>query len=253
AAYPVRWPMVETEVHMAGSTAGPRSFGAPQWVLELSDDYLESLFGAVTLHRGRDYQERGAVDHLTVRADGIMSATVHGTYPYRTSISWDPYDDESMQVEDIITDCTCPVAVDCKHAAATILHAQVITPPNGPWTAQRPTSTPPARAVPTWETLLAPVAAEVDPPPSDPATVPLALHLDASRNTSRYGGGAFRLRMRPLMRGASGAWIKTGISWSELQHGYPSRRIDPAQRGAMAALLQAHRARTSQWYGIAEV
>src|SRR5690606_15723390 len=43
------------------------------------------------------------------------------------------------------------------------------------------------------------------------------------------------------------------ISWSELQHGYSSRRIDPAQRGAIAALLQAHRARTSQWYGVAEV
>lgn len=56
------------------------------------------------------------------------------------------------------------------------------------------------------------------------------------------------MQLRPLVPGATDGWIRTGISWSDVQ--YPShwRRIDPAHREALAAILTAARIRSPSYY-----
>ncbi|WP_256842128.1 DEAD/DEAH box helicase [Ornithinimicrobium cryptoxanthini] len=230
-------------------------FVAPAWVLELSGEDLAEIFGPTTLSRGHTYQRQGRVHALRVM-DDELTALIQGTHPYRAVVAWDPFEDALP--DDISTDCTCPVGDACKHAAATILEAQAMAArPPGPAAIPAAGQVLPlphrSAPAPSWEDLLAPVVAEVQPSPAvQTSAVPLALHLEASRNTTRFGSEELRLTMRPMIRGASGAWIKTGFSWSDLQHPDHGRRNDPRQRSALTALLRAHQARAPQWHRLAD-
>ncbi|QDO89475.1 DEAD/DEAH box helicase [Ornithinimicrobium ciconiae] len=232
-------------------------FVAPAWVLELSGEDLAEIFGATTLSRGRAYQRQGRVHALRV-VDNELTALVQGTHPYRAAVAWDPFEADPAIPDDIATECTCPVGEACKHAAATILEAQTVAsgPPGPPAAHGTGTVVPlPTRAAPapSWEDLLAPVVAEVQPSSAtQTTTAPLALHLEASRTTTRFGSDELRLAMRPMIRGASGAWIKTGLSWPDLQYADHGRRNDPRQRSALVALMRAHQARAPQWQRLAE-
>jgi len=245
---------------MTSSPQGQRPFVAPAWLLDLTQDTLARVFGRATLDRGRAYQRQGMVRQLTAEGDGTVRSMVDGTRRYRTTLTWNP---RRSAGHGFVTNCSCPVGIYCKHAAATILEAQAHaaggdlgrTVPQGH---VRPASVPtapvhlPSRpALPDWEALLAPIVAETEPPATGPATVPLALHLEAERSTYRFASGELRLMVRPLMRGASGAWIKTGISWSDMAHAHTGR-WDPRQRGAVAAMLNSSRVRASQWYSVAD-
>ena len=49
------------------------------------------------------------------------------------------------------------------------------------------------------------------------------------------------VRLRPVVPGAKGRWVRTGVSWRNLPYDYSGRR-DPAHVAALLALHQAHRA-----------
>ncbi|AXH95446.1 DEAD/DEAH box helicase [Ornithinimicrobium avium] len=216
----------------------------PSWVLTLSRADLEDHFGRTTLQRGVTYQRQGAVHGLTMDRFGALTATVYGARRYQTSVWWVPDDDDPF-ADEIDSDCSCPVGMECKHAAAVLLQAQAQAWP-GPAAARTSAVMP----VPSWEALLSPVVADLAPAPADPSLAPLALQLDRQRSSP--AAPARGLRLRPLLKGTSGAWVKSGASWSDLQHGYS--RVHPGHRTALAAILQAYRyrAQISQWQTVGE-
>jgi superfamily II DNA or RNA helicase len=49
------------------------------------------------------------------------------------------------------------------------------------------------------------------------------------------------VRLRPVVMGAKGRWIRTGVSWRSLEYDYYAQR-DPAHAAALRALYRAHQA-----------
>lgn len=73
-----------------------------------------------------------------------------------------------------------------------------------------------------------------------------------------YGGAAAppRMRLRPVTPGKADRWIRTGVSWRELQSGYGPVKVRPDTREAVCAILAAFRGRQPAYvssYGEAQV
>lgn len=83
---------------------------------ELTWNDLEDWFGSRTIKKGEDYFNSGRVANLRFTPRGIL-ARVAGTEEYITLVAIEGRDKQ----KEIVSDCTCPVGVDCKHAVATIL------------------------------------------------------------------------------------------------------------------------------------
>ena len=242
------------------------------WVHELSRPDLEDVFGATSVRRAVTYQRRGAVHQLTADRDGALSATVYGTLRYRTRVWWEPLDDgDELDPDDVFSECSCPVGDSCKHAAALLLQAQArwapAAHPSGGRTGGRtgagtggaprePLLDPTPSAPTTWETILAPVVAAVGSEAEGGSPVagrsPLALLLEVDAGSGWRGGARRGLRMRPLVRGASGQWIRTGITWSAVQHRIGGARLDPAHVEALGSLVRAHVAAGPAWGGVGD-
>jgi len=83
---------------------------------ELTWNDLGDWFGSRTVKKGEDYFNRGRVTNLRFTSKGIL-ACVAGTEKYITLVVVDG----GGKQKEIVSDCTCPVGIDCKHAVATIL------------------------------------------------------------------------------------------------------------------------------------
>lgn len=79
---------------------------------------LTAYFDWNTLRKGKDYFDRGKVLDAGLDEDGDIEGRVSGSggREYETTLIMDP---DSGVVR--ATDCSCPVAEDCKHAAALLL------------------------------------------------------------------------------------------------------------------------------------
>ncbi len=87
-------------------------------------DHLKAAFGAVTWQRGMTYYRAGRATVTSSTRDGThVEGLVTGTpsRPYRTSarLGVDRHGRPTL-----ITDCTCPVGLKCKHAVALLLQAR---------------------------------------------------------------------------------------------------------------------------------
>jgi len=85
----------------------------PKGSMRLTRAALREIAGPVYFARGEEYFDIGAVSSVRER-DGMISATVFGSYPYKTS----------LLIRDGMLDghCTCPLGQDgefCKHLVAT--------------------------------------------------------------------------------------------------------------------------------------
>ncbi len=237
------------------------------WYAYLTQQVLEDLFGTTTVQRGVRYQRNRTVRSLSrgVAGDSLM-ATVHGSRPYATLVAVEASSGEADLGHgtdlEIVSDCSCPMGDSCKHVVAVILEAQAqaqveahagltraarARPPG--WGAPRTVAT----INPSWEAMLAPVV-QSSQTAGQPAagTTPLALLVDVSPRSpgnppSGIGQGP-RLQLRPLVPGAAGGWIRTGISWSDVHYPHSWRRINPAHREALAAILTTERVRSRSYY-----
>jgi superfamily II DNA or RNA helicase len=86
-------------------------------------DLLKAAFGTVTWQRGATYHRSGLAAVTSVADNGTrVEGRVRGTRsrPYQTSASLRL--DRNGRVG-VVTDCTCPVGLKCKHAVALLLQA----------------------------------------------------------------------------------------------------------------------------------
>jgi len=77
---------------------------------------LERWAGSRSVERGRSYQREGRVKNLKISKDGELLATVEGTDRYATTVFLSP----DAKPPSLRSACTCPVAVNCKHAVAVV-------------------------------------------------------------------------------------------------------------------------------------
>lgn len=207
---------------------------------------VRSLVGTGAFERGEDYARRGMV--VSVARNGAGETIVghvrgSGARQYAVVVQLSGTGEGAVPR---YARCSCPVVLNCKHAAATLLA----------YLAERVVARP-APEVPEWENAFAQLLDATGPETADAGSAgragdhdDLALQLelqppkpseafrwDAQHQERRRAGAVPRLGMRPVVRGASGRWVRSGISWRDLGHfGYYSRALDEAQVEVLRAL-----------------
>jgi uncharacterized Zn finger protein len=86
---------------------------------KLTWDDLEQWAGSRSVDRGKAYQQQGRVRELSAAEDGSIIATVIGRERYLALVTLDTQ--KQRRVKRLASVCSCPVAVDCKHAVATVI------------------------------------------------------------------------------------------------------------------------------------
>ncbi len=213
----------------------------PSWVSDCSDELLRTRLGQDTQARGSAYASAGAVAELRLLDDGrAVSATVHGSghRNYVTTVTLRPGTTSSGAVW--VGRCSCPMQVDCKHVAAVLIITRG-------WLER---AAPSDRSVSSdWQRRL---LEAVSPETTDRRGAPLALQFALTTQKHRPGSEPLpaRLRLRPVTAGKSGRWIRTGVSWNEVDRGYGSVKIEPAQRDVIRAFLLSYRASQPSYVSI---
>ena len=210
------------------------------WSDHLSDLAVQRAVGPQAFLRGSSYARGNRVRELTVDPGGrLLFASVQGRQatPYRVVVT------PTGGTARWSGRCTCPVGSNCKHVAAVMLAAR-----GSQGVAER-------EARPSWE---GPIAALVRARAGTLARseVPLALQLEVVAGPApRYGqsqpspAARQRVRIRPVMRGSSGKWVRTGISWRDLQHDFGRPRDERAHREALRAVFAVYLANHRSYYG----
>jgi superfamily II DNA or RNA helicase len=222
---------------------------------------LERLVGTTTFERGRSYAEHGAVRNCTWNPGGThVVGQVQGgaARPYVASVRLTR--SPNRQLSAIEATCSCPVGYNCKHAVALVLaddepgedapRTPTLTlvrgdsppdlrptvkgkgrtrPPAGRSRAADAvdTDTDPADWALPLEALLDGDGGPDDPvDDTDPAELALQFELivtpqASGRRSSSVGPG---IRVRPVVPGRSGNWVRTGVSWSSLEYFSYGRR-----------------------------
>ena len=212
----------------------------------VTDDALADAVGAEALDRARPYVARSVLGLQVADDARRLTALVQAEAPtpYRTTV---------VRAEGSRTGwvgaCTCPVGEDCEHAAALLLVLRASVPGGA------------RRALPSsWEQELEElVAAAAERAPR--ATVPLGLQFELvdpepGRGRPSVGAPGSRqrlVRLRPVTPGRRGQWVRTGVSWRQLQYDNSQAGWDPAHLAALRALYATHQAARNQYYSYAPV
>jgi superfamily II DNA or RNA helicase len=149
--------------------------------------------------------------------------------------------------------CTCPVEINCKHAVALLLAGAVppavpaIPPPRpGTVTTRPPSGKATAKRTPRepgWETPLATLMSDDEPDfddggPGWSRLTEIGLQFELVLTPPRATAAAVSsgIRVRPVVRSHSGNWVRTDISWSNLEY-LSFRRSIRGQSAAHLSLL----------------
>jgi len=207
---------------------------------ELSDRDLAAAFDSMTLVRAGDYARAGRVtsivvaDHATRAGARVIGS---GSSIYRTEVALTTDAHGTF----LGSDCTCPVGVACKHAAALVLALRT----QRPWRSDEVSSQ--AGRSTSWRDALDELLDVAEPEP-ETGTVGLLLDVEQPRRPSsawHHDPEAAKIQLRPMIPGAQpGRWIKTGISWEAVAGGYYSSytfRLEGAPLDALTAIADAHR------------
>ncbi|HSP60860.1 MAG TPA: DEAD/DEAH box helicase [Ornithinimicrobium sp.] len=200
-----------------------------RWVLELSREGLVRDVGVVTLSRAEGYAASDQVRTLAAGRRGQLVATVNGSGRglYQTIVE--------PEEAGWFGRCSCPVAVDCKHAVAVLLVAARRLREQGADTSTH-----------DWERALAAVVRT--PAPGDRGaggeeegtTHRLGLELSLPDGPDAWDQGP-RLVVRPVRRSlrGGGRWARGGVTWRDLSSPWASPGVDPVQRAAVSQLHAA--------------
>jgi superfamily II DNA or RNA helicase len=218
------------------------------WEDLVTDPALAEAVGPDVLDRARPYVTRHVLGMQVADGSRRVSALVQGNgpMPYRTTV----VRAEGSRVG-WVGACTCPVGQDCKHAVAVLLVLRGRLPGglhrvNG-------------RRSRTWEEELAELVAAAEPPAQAAAPLGLQFELvvpEPGRGRASVGarGAPQRLvRLRPVTPGKRGQWVRTGVSWRQLQYDSVRAGWHPAHLAALRALHATHQAARNQYYSYAPV
>ena len=177
---------------------------AASWKSLLSNEAITQMVGHEAFARAMVYARSGYVHDVDFDDQAlVITGRVKGTYRDDYAVTVYLASSRSGAVTAYRSQCSCPVALDCKHAAAVLIVARHLA------TA--------AQAVerPEWEKTLDKVLAGVPAPEVDIA--PLALEFGVERIPAFRGYvGRQDLRIRPARRGKGGHWVRSGIGWDDL-------------------------------------
>ncbi|SDY38306.1 Superfamily II DNA or RNA helicase, SNF2 family [Modestobacter sp. DSM 44400] len=216
---------------------------ATGWARAVTDREIRDAVGQSSFLRAVTYVRQGRVFDLRAEPNGqVLMAKVKGAAPtpYRTVITAEKGGDGSWWSGH----CSCPIGGDCKHVAAVILAAREAH------------SKPGQPALRGWERSVAELLGDTDRVEVGTA-VPLALQFELSttpqvNGRARGPGGPSpaqpRVSIRPAVPGKNGGWIRTGVSWRDLQYEVAYLRRVPAHRAALLALFRANNATSDPYY-----
>lgn len=227
----------------------------PSWVGRLDADVLIDDVGPATFERGAAYARQNRVESVSAGEHGsLILATVRGSgvKRYQTLVRRLSADDASpFEADDWTSHCTCPVGDDCKHAVAVLLTVGERLRGATRSEVSRPERPP----VPSWETRLAGLVAQ-EPAADQPPSLGLMIEVlpapswPRAANGSALASSSARVRLRPVIPGRSGRWVKTGVSWGDVEHSYGHPRLTMRERDALVPLVSASRAsRPAHLYG----
>ncbi|HEX6246340.1 MAG TPA: DEAD/DEAH box helicase [Nocardioidaceae bacterium] len=218
--------------------------------LVLDDAGLRHRFGAATLDRAADYVRRGKVLACRDSVDDEGDLDIRGSVEGSAGEVYNCVVSVGRSGPGLWTygRCTCPVGEGCKHAVALLLTVR----------ARQTEEQAAGGASGRWERHLSSFLDELDAAPDPSEERPLALQVELNQRTSssRYRGWADQgagargsLRIRPLQRGARDNWVRSGVSWTEVQHLDPRRRRHPPEQVALLGeMLAAYRAAQRNLY-----
>ncbi|WP_345202184.1 DEAD/DEAH box helicase [Fodinibacter luteus] len=205
-------------------------------IAELTNRELDEVCGTVTVARGLAYAKRGQVVELEVSDDGRhATGWVDGSagQTYTTHVSLTPV---TAPVTRWTSDCSCPVGGDCKHTVAVVVTVRERQP-----VLDRLAGRASAPARPTWERALGGLLGEAE---LEPEHTPVGILIEPLTARQAAASGREQLRVRPVVPGARGNWIRTGVSWETFAGGYYGfGRVsyDDEHRDALTAIADAHR------------
>ena len=216
------------------------------WRDRIGDTAVRRVVGPEAFLRGAAYAAEGRVSGVREVGEGRqLSALVQGSarLPYRTTVT--------VSGDGWSSSCTCPVAGDCRHVAALLL--TVGEDPRGGVLDDEP-------PVPAWErslTELVHAAQRTEPG----GGTPVALQFERQEPVEGRGRGSVGapgspqqlVRLRPVVPGRTGTWVRTGISWRQLQYDSSQAGWEPGHVAALRALYAAHQASRNQYYSYAPV
>jgi superfamily II DNA or RNA helicase len=211
--------------------------GPSGWISGITDAELRRSLGSQTVARGAVYERSGAVRSHVWGRDGLtLLASVRGSggRTYQVVVRAEDASGPAAGSDVVSWDsrCTCPMQEGCKHVVAAVLHAR----------GRAGSGRAGAEPAPAWEVTFLDLAREAAI--ADNAA-PLGLELSVvTPKPGRFAGAQSpgpRLRLRPVTRGKSGAWIRTGVSWRELEYGYGAVQPEPVQRDALLSFLATAR------------
>lgn len=157
--------------------------------------------------------------------------------------------------------CSCPVRKDCKHVAALLFAAEdnpsVRMQLLAPSTATQ-VSRAPSTALSDWEQALSPLISQ---PGSAPSTsgVPLALQFEVEEPPPHFSytgrrdpvRGVRQLKVRPVIMGAKGKWIRGDVSWNTLSYLNFRRESNQAHVEWLQEFLAGHSSSASRMHNSA--
>jgi hypothetical protein len=176
----------------------------PSWNSLLSHEAIIQMVGHEAFARAMVYAKSGHVYDVNFDADALsVTGRVKGTVRDDYAVTVFLASSRSGSVSVYRSQCSCPVGIDCKHAAAVLIAARHLV-------------AGPAVERPEWERTLDKLLATAPPvPPADVAS--LALEFGVERIPAFRGYlGRQDLRIRPARRSRSGGWVRSGISWDDL-------------------------------------
>ena len=201
---------------------------------------IESFVGSAALGRARGYANAEKIRRVTYRAgDHRLSAEVKGSSSrwYSTAVTLtSPHADSSVRPTRAL--CSCPVALNCKHAAALLLFVSARAHPD--------------EALPEWRRKAEESLRSLDahrPRFEEAPAIGLQLSLvaddadgDGTPSAVQPGLGN-RLKARIVVPGKRGRWKSAGVEWDRLRYGWDGG-MSHAQSGwfrAVDALARSHR------------
>src|SRR6478609_4357690 len=157
--------------------------------------------------------------------------------------------------------CSCPVRKDCKHVAALLFAAednpairmQLLAPSTATQVSRAPSA-----ALSDWEQALSPLISQ---PGAGPSTsgVPLALQFEVEEPPPHFSytgrrdpvRGVRQLKVRPVIMGAKGKWIRGDVSWNTLSYLNFRRESNQAHVEWLQEFLAGHSSSASRMHNSA--